>query len=36
MMGSFSRVFLGAIFARHITANLESYDRGNYYSLNFI
>jgi hypothetical protein len=34
--GSFLRVFLGAIFARPIIVNVDSYDRGYYYSLNFI
>ena len=30
--GSISRVFLGAIYKRPITVNVDSYDRGNYYS----
>jgi hypothetical protein len=34
--GSFLRVFVGAIFARPITANVNSYERGYYYNLNFI
>jgi hypothetical protein len=34
--GSFLRVFVGAIFAIPITANVDSYDHGYYYSLNFI
>jgi hypothetical protein len=34
--GSFFRVFVGTNFVRPITANVDSYDRAYYYSLNFI
>ena len=30
--GSISRVFLGVIYKRPIAANVDSYDRGNYYT----